>query len=63
MTTTQFSSEAHSQYKAKAYAAASAKSPLAPMIIPRRDPGEHDVQIANRNSFLRYMPLLEYSAL
>src|ERR671922_259336 len=45
MTTTQFSSEARSQYKAKAYAAASAKSPLAPTTIPRRDPGEHDVQI------------------
>ncbi|HYZ50205.1 MAG TPA: NAD(P)-dependent alcohol dehydrogenase, partial [Nitrososphaeraceae archaeon] len=37
--------EARSQYKAKAYAAASAKSQLAPMTIPRRDPGEHDVQI------------------
>lgn len=45
MTTMQFSSEARSQYKAKAYAAASTKSPLTPMIIPRRDPGEHDVQI------------------
>src|SRR5918912_1312012 len=45
MTITQFSSEARSQYKAKAYAAASAKSQLAPMTIPRRDPGEHDVQI------------------
>jgi alcohol dehydrogenase (NADP+) len=45
MTTTQFSSEARRQYKAKAYAAASAKSPLAPITIPRRDPGEHDVQI------------------
>src|SRR6187200_2053557 len=45
MTTTQFSSEAYSQYKAKAYAAASAKSPLAPITVPRRDPGEHDVQI------------------
>src|SRR3954468_20699938 len=45
MTTTQFSSEARSQYKAKAYATASAKSPLAPMTIPRRDPGEHDVQL------------------
>src|ERR671927_1940566 len=45
MTTTQFSSESRNQYKAKAYAAASAKSPLAPITIPRRDPGEHDVQI------------------
>jgi alcohol dehydrogenase (NADP+) len=32
-------------YNAKAYSAASATSPLAPTIIPRRDPGEHDVQI------------------
>ena len=45
MTTTQVSSESRSQYKAKAYAAASAKSQLDPMTIPRRDPGEHDVQI------------------
>jgi alcohol dehydrogenase (NADP+) len=45
MTTTQFSSEARSQYKAKAYAAASAKSQLAPIMIPRRDPVEHEVQI------------------
>jgi uncharacterized zinc-type alcohol dehydrogenase-like protein len=45
MTTTQFSSESRGQYKAKAYAAASAKSPLAPITIPRRDPGEHDVQL------------------
>ena len=45
MSTTQFSSELRSQYKAKAYSAASAKSPLAPTTIPRRDPGEHDIQI------------------
>src|SRR5919206_2396362 len=45
MTTTQFTSESRSQYKAKAYAAASAKSSLAPITIPRRDPREHDVQI------------------
>jgi alcohol dehydrogenase (NADP+) len=32
-------------YKAKAYAAASATSPLAGTTIPRRDPTEHDVQI------------------
>ena len=32
-------------YKAKAYAAASAKSPLASHVIARRDPTEHDVQI------------------
>ena len=43
--TTQLSSESRSQYKAKAYATTSAESPLAPTIIPRRDPGEHDVQI------------------
>ncbi len=45
MTTTQVSSETHSQYKTNAYAAANAKSPLAPITISRRDPGEHDVQI------------------
>ena len=45
MTTTQFSSEEHNRYKAKAYAAANANSPLASITIPRRDPGEHDVQI------------------
>ena len=32
-------------YNAKAYSAASAKSPLASATIPRRDPTEHDVQI------------------
>ena len=32
-------------YKAKAYSAASEKSPLASTIIPRRDPTERDVQI------------------
>src|SRR5574341_168020 len=32
-------------YKAKAYSAASATSPLASNTIPRRDPTEHDVQI------------------
>ena len=45
MTTTQVSSQSRGQYKAKAYAAASAKSPLAPMTISRRDPGEHDVHL------------------
>ena len=45
MTTTQFSSEERNRYKAKAYAAANANSPLASITIPRRDPGEHDVQI------------------
>jgi alcohol dehydrogenase (NADP+) len=43
--TTQFSPELRGQYKAKAYAAANAKSPLVPFMIPRRNPGEHDVQI------------------
>ena len=32
-------------YRAKAYSAASATSPLAATTIPRRDPNEHDVQI------------------
>jgi uncharacterized zinc-type alcohol dehydrogenase-like protein len=32
-------------YRAKAYSAASATSPLASATIPRRDPTEHDVQI------------------
>jgi uncharacterized zinc-type alcohol dehydrogenase-like protein len=32
-------------YKAKAYSAASAKSPLGSATIPRRDPAENDVQI------------------
>jgi uncharacterized zinc-type alcohol dehydrogenase-like protein len=45
ISTTQFSSESRGQYKAKAYAAAGAESPLAATKIPRRDPGEHDVQI------------------
>ena len=46
-TTTQVRSDSKSrgQYKAEAYSAASASSPLAPTTIPRRDPGEHDVQI------------------
>jgi alcohol dehydrogenase (NADP+) len=44
-TTAQVSSESRSQYKAEAYSAASASSPLAPTTVPRRDPGEHDVQI------------------
>jgi uncharacterized zinc-type alcohol dehydrogenase-like protein len=32
-------------YKTRAYSATSAKSSLAGATIPRRDPGEHDVQI------------------
>lgn len=43
--TTQFSSELRGQYKTMAYASDGAKSPLASTMIPRRDPGEHDVQI------------------
>jgi uncharacterized zinc-type alcohol dehydrogenase-like protein len=45
MSTSQFISESRGQYKAKAYAAAHAKSPLDSTTIPRRDPGEDDVQI------------------
>ena len=45
MSTTQFTSESRSQYRAKGYSAASATSPLAPTVISRRDPGDHDVQI------------------
>ena len=45
MSTIQFSPESRGQYKAKAYSAASATSPLAPTTIPRREPGEDDVQI------------------
>jgi uncharacterized zinc-type alcohol dehydrogenase-like protein len=45
MSTTQFTTKSRGQYKAKAFAADSAKSPLAPTTIPRRDPGEDDVQI------------------
>jgi alcohol dehydrogenase (NADP+) len=45
MTTTQVIPESSGQYKAKAYAATNAKSPLDPITIPRRDPGDDDVQI------------------
>jgi uncharacterized zinc-type alcohol dehydrogenase-like protein len=45
MSTIQFVSESRGQYKAKAYSAASADSPLTPTAIPRRDPREDDVQI------------------
>jgi uncharacterized zinc-type alcohol dehydrogenase-like protein len=45
MSTTQFTSESRSQYSTKGYSAASATSPLAPTVISRRDPGDHDVQI------------------
>ncbi len=45
MSTAQLSSEALGQFKSKAYAAAGAQSPLAPTMIPRRDPRDDDVQI------------------
>lgn len=45
MSATQFSPESRGQYGAKAYSAASATSPLAPAVIPRREPGEDDIQI------------------
>lgn len=46
MSATQFSTESRGdQYTAKAYAAASATSPLALTMIRRREPGEDDVQI------------------
>ena len=44
-TTTRVSPESRGQYKARAYAVASANSPLAPTMILRRDPGDDDVQI------------------
>src|SRR5882724_5450385 len=61
--------EHQSMYKAKAYSAASAASPLAGTTIPRRDPTERDVQIdilfcgichsdlhAVRNEWSEFMP-------
>ena len=45
MSTTQLDSKSYGQYKAKAYSAGSPTSPLAPTIIARRDPGEHDVRL------------------
>ncbi len=45
MSTTQFTSESRSQYRAKGYSATSAISPLAQTVISRREPGDHDVQI------------------
>ena len=42
---TQVSHESRGQYQAKAYAAASATSPLTPTTIPRREPRDEDVQI------------------
>jgi len=45
MSTTQYTSESRGQYSAKGYSATSATSQLAPTVISRRDPGDHDVQI------------------
>ncbi|MGH9991285.1 MAG: NAD(P)-dependent alcohol dehydrogenase [Nitrososphaera sp.] len=45
MSATLFSSELRGQYEAKAYSASSAISPLAPSMIPRREPKDDDVQI------------------
>ena len=45
MSTTQLDSKSYGQYNAKAYSAASPTSPLAPTIIARREPGEHDVRL------------------
>jgi alcohol dehydrogenase (NADP+) len=45
MSTTQIRPEESGQHSAKAYSAASATSPLAPATIPRRKPGDDDVEI------------------
>lgn len=46
MSTTQLHTPSYTdQYKAKAYSASSATSPLGPTTIPRREPGESDVEI------------------
>ena len=45
MSTTQFSSQSHGQYDSKAYSSAGPKSPLVQTTIPRREPGDNDVQI------------------
>src|SRR6266498_542964 len=45
MSTTQYTSESRGQYSTKAYSATGSTSPLAPTVIPRRNPGNHDVQI------------------
>ena len=45
MSTTQFSSQSRGQYDSRAYSAAGPKSQLIPTTIPRRDPGDVDVQI------------------
>ena len=45
MSTTQYASESRGRYSAKGYSATSATSQLAPTVISRREPGDHDVQI------------------
>src|SRR6187455_1367699 len=45
MSTTQFSSQSRGQYESRAYSAADPQSQLVPTSIPRRDPGDDDVQI------------------
>lgn len=45
MSTTQLDSKSYGQYNAKAYSAGAPTSPLAPTIIARREPGEHDVRL------------------
>ena len=45
MSTTQLDTKSYGQYNAKAYSAGSPTSPLAPTIIARREPGEHDVRL------------------
>jgi alcohol dehydrogenase (NADP+) len=45
MSTTQLSPESRGQYKTKAYSSGSSTSPLAPAMIPRREPNDDDVQI------------------
>ena len=45
MSTTQFSSQSRGQFESRAYSAAGPKSPLVPAAIPRRNPGNGDVQI------------------
>lgn len=44
-TTTQFDSKSRGQYSSKAYSAGGPKSPLVPTTIPRREPGDNDIQI------------------
>ncbi len=45
MSTTQFSSQSRGQSESRAYSAAGPKSSLTPAMIPRREPGDDDIQI------------------